>query len=141
MPRDILLFLTWKTWKSLPLCDERAGQQVSGLLPILAGKEGASVLELAVLADHVHAVVDPGPRSDLPRLLQRLKGESSFLINRDRGSRQRIRWASGYDVRSISRRHLGRVIQYLDGQREHHGANWVLRYTRPSGLAVAERGL
>jgi REP element-mobilizing transposase RayT len=137
MPHDLLLFITWKTFRNLPLLDEPAGQFVSGLLPILARKEGATVEESAVLPDHVHVVLDPGPRSDLPRLLQRLKGESSFLVNRDQKLRRHIRWASGYDARSIGRRHLDAVINYFNAQKERHGAEWVVRYRRPSAAALA----
>ena len=121
MSVDILLLITWKTWANLPLLDQRSADRLTSLLPELAIMHGATVLELAAVPTHVHMVAEMGLPIDVPILVQRLKGAPARLINLDRGTMNRIRWAPGYDARSISRRNLPDVRRYFDRQGEHHG--------------------
>ena len=133
MAHDLLLFVTWKTFGGLPVLDEAWARMLVGLLPELARREDAQLMEIAAVPNHVHVVARSGLRVDVPRLAQRMKGASARLLNLDRGTRLPIRWAPGYDARSVSRANLPRVRAYLDGQGTHHRAEWVVRWsdTRP----------
>ena len=129
MAHSILLFVTWKTRNSATLIDENVADQLLRLLPGLAVTERTRIIETAIIPTHVHCVVSPGLRIDIPALVQRLKGASARLVNRGRESGRPLRWDRGYDVRSIGRRSLPMVRSYFDIQAQKHGFPWVIRYS------------
>jgi REP element-mobilizing transposase RayT len=86
-----------------------------------ATRHGSRVLELGMVSNHVHAIVQLPPVIDIPRLVQGLKGASARIANRDGlMPRARLRWADGYDLRSVSVRQLEDARRYVRTQAEHH---------------------
>jgi REP-associated tyrosine transposase len=91
------------------------------MLPEIARRHGTRVIELGVVQNHVHLVLELPPRVDVPRLVQGLKGASARIANRDGVMpRARLRWADGYDLRSLGVRDLRRAIKYVRTQEERH---------------------
>lgn len=131
MPHDFLLFVTWKTWANISTIDESLARHLAKALPSLAMAEGAAILELAIMPDHVHAVVELTARTDVPRLLQRLKGASARFANRDGWTEKHLRWERGYDSRTVARENLGSLRAYLDSQSSHHGRPLLARWSGP----------
>ncbi len=132
--------LTWTTLQRQPLISPEVAEFLRRFLPREAARHGARLLELGIVADHVHVVLELSPILNLPRLLQGLKGASARLANRDGlTSRAPLRWAEGYDLRSVGARQLSTVIAYVRNQARRHPALAVAQ--RPSGRAAAEQGL
>jgi REP element-mobilizing transposase RayT len=91
------------------------------MLPEIARRHNTRVIALGIVRNHVHLVVELPPRSDVPRLVQGLKGASARIANRDGlMPRARLRWADGYDLRSLGVRDLRRAIQYVRTQSDRH---------------------
>ena len=88
------------------------------------------MIEIAVLANHVHALVESGPRMDLPRLAQQLKGASSRYVNLDRGRERPLRWAPGYHVQAVSVESIPNIRAYFDRQATKHKVDWAVRWSR-----------
>lgn len=132
MPHDLLLFATWKTWYNRHMIDEQIAEELVRMLPGLARQESCWIVELAVIPDHVHAVIHTTAKPDIPKLLQRLKGASSRMVNRGRPPRRHLRWQPGYHITSLSRYNLHYVQAYLNRQAEKHGYAWQKRYTIPA---------
>jgi REP element-mobilizing transposase RayT len=112
MRHRIHVHVTWTTRQREPLIDAAA----MGIL------ERAVVLELGVVRTHVHLLLRLDPTTCIPRLLQRLKGGSSVIVNRERGSTARcaLRWAKGYNIDSISPRAVPAVRAYVRDQAIRH---------------------
>jgi REP element-mobilizing transposase RayT len=71
--------------------------------------------------NHVHLIVELPPRPDIPRLVQGLKGASARIANRDGlMPRAKLRWATGYDLRSLGVQDLRGAIKYVRSQDERH---------------------
>ena len=83
-------------------------------------RERVEVLELAILAAHVHIVIRTAPRFDLSRLVQMMKGGSSYAASRVPGNRLGLRWTREYFVTTVSPRMLPEAVQYLRTQSERH---------------------
>jgi REP element-mobilizing transposase RayT len=129
MPTLMLAMLTWTTWGRAPQIKPGHAAALSGLLPRLAEKGGAVLTELSVVSNHVHTILRIGPRCDLPRLVQYMKGGSALLLNRLIEGQGRIRWAEGYDLRSVDLRSLPQVRYYLNNQGRHHGVPLLVRWS------------
>ncbi len=138
MAHELLVFLTWKTFASARSIDGEIAGRLGEALHRLAAVEQASILELAVLPSHVHAVVEVSALSSLPRLVQRLKGASARFANRDRwSSRGRIlRWDPGYDARTVAPLALPQLRRYFDGQADHHRMPLLHRWSSERAQAA-----
>jgi REP element-mobilizing transposase RayT len=75
---------------------------------------------MGIVSNHVHVLVQCRQVIDLPKLVQTFKGASARVANRDGIAKQKLRWADGYDARSISPRTLSHAIAYVRGQARHH---------------------
>ena len=83
-------------------------------------KERVEVIELAILTTHVHIVIRTAPRFDLSRLVQLMKGGSSYAASRVPGNKLGLRWTREYFVTTVSPRILPETIHYLRNQHERH---------------------
>src|SRR5438094_6876053 len=121
MPVRIYGLLTWTTLRRLPLLHLRVAEFLRRVLPEIARRHDARIVEMGIVRNHVHLIVELSPRPDLPRLVQGLKGASARIANRDGYMpRARLQWAAGYDFRSLGVRDLYRAIEYARNQSQHH---------------------
>jgi REP element-mobilizing transposase RayT len=123
MPVRLYALLTWTTERRLPLIQLTAAAFLRRVLPAIATRHGTRVIELGIVQNHVHLLVALPRRIDIPRLVQGLKGASARIANRDGiMPRGRLRWAAGYDLRSLGVRDLERAIRYVRTQAARHPA-------------------
>ena len=119
----IYAHLSWTTFARAPLIRERVAEFLCRFLIEETTRHGARVIEIGVVSDHVHILLELPATFDVPRLVQGLKGASARLANRD-GLAQHtpLQWAQGYDLRSVGVEQLRRVAEYVRGQERKHGA-------------------
>jgi putative transposase len=138
MPVRLYAHLTWTTLRRLPLLNPEVARFLDRFLRQEAARHGAGVLATGIVSNHVHAIVQLPPVIDIPRLVQGLKGASARIANGDGlMPRARLRWADGYDLRSVGVRQLPNALRYVSTQAEHHPDLAI----RPSGPHRAERPL
>jgi len=103
------------------MIDDAVAAFLRRFLPPVARRFGAHVMALGAVSDHVHVLLFLPLVIDVPKLVQALKGASARVANRDRiGARGPLRWASGYDCRSVGVRGVHRVASYVEHQAGHH---------------------
>jgi len=85
-----------------------------------ASRQDVEIVDLAILKTHVHMIVRTPPRIDLPRLVQFLKGGSSYAASRQPGNVLGLRWAPEYSATTVGPRQLDVVKRYLQEQSIHH---------------------
>jgi putative transposase len=86
-----------------------------------AKRHSARVIELGIVPDHVHVLLELPPAFDVPRLVQGLKGASARIANRDGvAGHESLQWAQGYDLRSIGLRQLSTAVAYVREQARRH---------------------
>jgi len=121
VPVRLYGLITWTTHRRLRLIHAKVADFLRRALPKIAERHSTRVIEIGIVSNHVHLVVELSPRPDLPRLLQGLKGASARLANRDGYMpRARLKWADGYDFRSLGVRDLQQAIRYVRNQAAHH---------------------
>ena len=137
MPVRIYAHLSWTCWARLPLIDEAVASFLAPFLLAEAKRHGARVVEMGIVSNHVHLLLELPAAYDVPRLVQGLKGASARLANRDGHARnQSLRWDTGYDLRSVGLKQLPQVANYIRLQELKHGSPGQKRNpVSPSGLA------
>jgi len=71
-------------------------------------------------ADHLHCLLSLNPDQSLSKVIQLIKGESSYWINRNSITSFRFEWADEYFGVSVSESHLSKVREYIKNQEAHH---------------------
>src|SRR5881396_1453220 len=121
VPIRLYAMLTWTTLRRLPLIHSRAAAFLRRVLPEIARRHDARVIEIGIVRNHVHLVLELPSRVDVPRLVQGLKGASARIANRDGVMpRAKLQWATGYDLRSLGIRDVRRAITYVRNQDQRH---------------------
>ncbi len=132
MPVRIYAHLSWTTWVRLPLIDESVADFLLRFLLAEAKRHGTRVIEIGVVPNHVHLLLQLPPAYDVPRLVQGLKGASARLANRDGFSQNNsLRWETGYDLRSVGIKQLPQVANYVRLQELKHGSPRPTRNPSP----------
>ena len=132
MPVRIYAHLSWTTWARLPLIEESVADFLLRFLLAEAKRHGTRVIEIGVVPNHVHLLLQLLPAYDVPRLVQGLKGASARLANRDGFSQNNsLRWETGYDLRSVGIKQLPQVANYVRLQELKHGSPRPTRNPSP----------
>src|SRR6266550_4401263 len=85
MPAHRIFFhLTWSTLARRPMINAPTRAFLDEYFRNIALQERATIVCLGFLQTHAHLLIRTGPRFDLPRLVQLLKGGSSYAASRQR---------------------------------------------------------
>ena len=121
MAITLFVHLTWTTLDRRPMIGVSEAKFLRGFIPARAHTFGAKTLAMGIVQDHLHVILEIPGEFNIPKMVQSLKGASSCIINRESNvSQTRIRWCSGYDLRSVSPSHLPAAIAYVKGQGDRH---------------------
>ncbi len=71
-------------------------------------------------SDHCHCLISLGGDQTLNEVMQLIKGESSFWINKNKLTKKKFGWQNEYYAVSVSESHIARVRNYIKNQEEHH---------------------
>jgi REP element-mobilizing transposase RayT len=135
MRHRLYCHLVWTTRGRAPLVDARLGSFLERFIPAVCGQESAALLAFGMVSTQMHLLVRLHPRTSISRLVQRLKGGSSCVADREGHARRSapLRWAKGYTIESVGWRSVGRVRADLLQQALHHPgeaiAGWRPRLT------------
>jgi REP element-mobilizing transposase RayT len=128
MPVVLFAFVTWTTFRRMPMIGATEARFLERFLPAEAQRHGAATIRLGMVCDHVHMVLRLPARIDLPRMMQGLKGASARLANQDSGiARAGLRWAPGYTAISVSPRNVKATVAYVRRQPERHPERAIRR--------------
>jgi len=70
--------------------------------------------------DHVHCLVSLGTDPTIEKIMQLVKGESSFWINKSGICKTKFGWQDEYFAVSVSEANVAAVRKYIANQEEHH---------------------
>ena len=70
--------------------------------------------------DHVHCLISLGTDQTIEKIIQLIKGESSYWINKNKLCETKFQWQDEYFAVSVSESVLDNVRDYIAKQEEHH---------------------
>lgn len=78
------------------------------------------IIELEIMPDHVHLLVEVDPQYGIHRLIRRLKGRSSRVLRQEYPSlrsRMPTLWTNSYFVSTVGGAPLAVIRQYIEDQK------------------------
>jgi len=100
----------------VPPVDERLKQVMSQV----AEETRSEILEIEIMPDHVHLLVECDPQFGINRLVRSMKGRSSHVLREEFPSlktRLPCLWTNSYFVSSVGGAPLAIVKQYIENQK------------------------
>jgi REP element-mobilizing transposase RayT len=85
-----------------------------------ANKKGIFIDFINGYADHCHCLISLGTNQTIEKVMQLIKGESSFWINKQVLTKQKFEWQDEYFAVSVSESVVDKVREYIKNQEEHH---------------------
>lgn len=70
--------------------------------------------------EHIHCLISLGKEQSIVKIVQLIKGESSFWINKNQLTEEQFIWQDDYFAVSVSESNLQTVINYIKNQEIHH---------------------
>ena len=71
-------------------------------------------------SDHCHCLISLGSNQNIEKIVQLIKGESSFWINKNQLTKEKFSWQDEYFAVSISESMVESVRNYIKNQEKHH---------------------
>lgn len=124
----INIHCVWSTKNRAPLLDSPAlRKQVWGHIYENAKNKNIHIVAVNGYQDHCHCLLTLGTNQSIAEIIQLIKGESSFWINKNKLTKAYFNWQSEYFAVSVSESLVERVKDYLKNQEEHHAKKTFLQ--------------
>jgi putative transposase len=122
MRHRLYYHIAWTTRYRASLIDAGVASFLEQHTAMVARQERASVVAFGAVADHVHLLLRAHPTTDLPRLVQRLKGASARIATKlgVASALGALKWAKGYNMETVGPRALDAARRYVLNQAQRH---------------------
>jgi putative transposase len=103
-----------------PVLVNGVAQRLKVILRQVAAEWQAEIIEMEVMPDHVHLLVEVDPQFGIHRLVRHMKGRSSRLLRQEFSwlrSRLPTLWTNSYFVATVGGAPLAVLKQYIENQK------------------------
>jgi REP element-mobilizing transposase RayT len=116
----IMVHVVWATKAREPLLVKENRAQLFNHIRENARLKDIYIDTIGGHADHVHCLISLGAEQSIAKIVQLIKGESSYWANKENAIKPRLVWAADYFAASVSESALQKVRDYINNQEEHH---------------------
>jgi putative transposase len=110
----------WTTNKRIPfLRDEIRADIIQHILDN-ARIKGIYIDHINGYQEHLHALISLGGKQTISEIMQKIKGECSFWINKNKLTRTKFEWQDDFYAVSIGISQLDNLRNYIRNQNQHH---------------------
>ena len=117
----IYIHLVWSTKNRAPyLSSPEVRKKVWQHIKDNAVQKGIFVDFVNGYSDHCHCLVSLSSDQQIQKVVQLIKGESSFWINKEKLTQDKFAWQDEYFAVSVSESMVDTVRNYIKNQEVHH---------------------
>jgi len=116
----IWIHAVWSTKNRVNLLDKTIRQSVYEHIHQNALNKDIMMDIVNGYSDHVHCLFRLKNDQTISKLMQLIKGESSFWINQQKLMKLKFQWQEEYFAVSVSESYVNAVREYIRTQEEHH---------------------
>ena len=117
----VYIHCVWSTKNRIPYLDTiQLRQKVWQHIRENAIQKGIFIDFINGYSDHCHCLISLGVDQNIQKVMQLIKGESSFWINKNGLTKEKFEWQDEYFAVSISESVVDKVRNYIQNQELHH---------------------
>ena len=118
---DLWIHVVWGTKNRQPLLTKDVRPQILEHIRQNARLKDIYLDTIGGYVDHVHVLISVRAEQSVARIVQLLKGESSYWVNKLDLKASKFEWADEYYAASVSRSNIDAIRNYIRKQEDHHG--------------------
>jgi putative transposase len=124
----IWIHMVWSTKNRVPVLEKELRGKLFDHINQNAEQKEIQLHAIGGYLDHVHCLINLKPSQTIMEVANLIKGESSYWINRQKFFEDKFAWQKEYYAESIGAKDIGRVMDYILNQEEHHQSQdyWYL---------------
>ncbi len=117
----VYIHFVWNTKNRVPFLDSlELRQKLWQHIRTNAKQKGIFIDFVNGYTDHCHCLVSFGIDQTIQKVMQLIKSESSFWINKEKLTKQKFEWQDEYFAVSVSESVLEKTRNYIKNQEGHH---------------------
>ncbi len=116
----VWIHFVWSTKNREPFLNDEIRKDVFQHIKENARSKEIYIDFIGGYVDHVHCLISLGTDQMIEKLMQLIKGESSFWINKNKLCKTKFAWQDEYFAVSVSETNMDSVRKYIANQEEHH---------------------
>jgi REP element-mobilizing transposase RayT len=117
----VYIHFVWGTKNREPyLATKEIRQKVWQHIRENASKKGIFIDFVNGYKEHCHCLVSLGVDQTIQKVMQLIKGESSFWINKEKLTQENFQWQDEYFAVSVSESMIEQIRNYIRNQESHH---------------------
>nr|WP_319573002.1 IS200/IS605 family transposase [uncultured Draconibacterium sp.] len=113
------LHCVWGTKSRVPLLTDENKPRILDHILTNAKTKGIFIYSINGYRDHIHCLISLLPEQNIAKVIQLIKGESSYWVNKENLCKN-FKWADEYFAVSISESQVEKVKIYIQNQEIHH---------------------
>jgi len=117
---SIWVHCVWTTKNRIPFLTDNIRDKVISHILDNARSKHIYIDQLNGSLQHLHALISLGGSQSSSEIMQKIKGESSFWINKNKLTRIRFEWQDDFYCISLDYRQLNIIRKYIRNQERHH---------------------
>jgi putative transposase len=110
----------WNTKNHVPFLGKEIKQSVIDHIKSNAKEKQIYIDIINGSVEHIHCLISLQADQTLAKVMQLIKGESSYWINKNQLTKTKFEWAVEYYGTSISNSETPKLRNYIRNQEEHH---------------------
>lgn len=115
-----MIHAVWGTKNRAPFLTKEIKEKVIKHIRQNAKTKGIYIDRLNGHTEHLHALIGLNANMSISKVMQLIKGESAYWINKVKLTKSKFEWADEYYAASVSESIVPKVRAYIDRQEEHH---------------------
>ncbi len=116
----VWIHLVWTTKNRTPFLEKEIRKLVFDHIRSNATDKGIYIDFINGYVDHVHCLVSLKSDQTIAKVMQLIKGESAFWINKQKLIKTKFGWQEEYFAISVSESQVEKVRNYIKNQEVHH---------------------
>ena len=110
----------WTTNKRIPFLRDEIRTDVIHHILENARTKGIYIDHINGHHEHLHALISLGSKQTLSEIMQKIKGECSFWINKNKLTKIKFEWQDDFYAVSLGTPQLANLRNYIRNQNQHH---------------------
>ena len=116
----VWLHLVWSTKERYPFLKKSIRRKVFDHIRENAREKNIYLDCVNGYEDHIHCLASLSNKQTISKLLQLIKGESAYWINKQKLCSPNFEWQEDYFAVSVSHSQVDKVRKYIHNQEKHH---------------------
>jgi REP element-mobilizing transposase RayT len=116
----------WTTKSRIPYLKDDIRNLIINHIEEKAKEKNIYIDSINGYLNHLHALISLGGTQNISDIMHKIKGESSFWINKNKLTNLKFEWQDDFYCVSVGASQLGGLRRYIKNQEGHHQAvSWL----------------